>query len=115
MHLDGNHAVGGTVGRMVGAVGEVADELLVDPDLDARHVAGDPRADTVPLLAPPRLGPWHHALGVLPGNTRQTFAVDPANRSAGQVIHRHLVGIAGFVGAEEQTAVVAPVGFHFHV
>ncbi len=57
VHLDGEHPVGRAAGRVIGRIGEVGDELVVDPHGDVRDVAFDPRTDRVPRLALPCLLP----------------------------------------------------------
>ena len=43
------------------------------------------------------------------------LADQPAHAAARQVVHRDLVRRAGLGRAQENAAVVAPVGLHFHV
>src|SRR5215467_1943237 len=45
----------------------------------------------------------------------ESFAIHRADRAGRQVVHRDLIRVARFVRAQEEPAVAAPVGLHFHV
>src|SRR5690606_15346474 len=96
VHLNRDVTVGRAVGQVVRVRGPVAHELVVDPHLDARDVALDPRADPVPLLAVPRFVPRHDVRGLVVRalHTLEPLTVNAADAAAGQVVHRDLVSLA---------------------